>query len=326
VHPRSQERLTPSREVSSWFKRCVGQANQALTRSGVLSVNLQTANQYAVSLGPSTPSRRLLSTHASATASHRVRLHRYWNKLDSNRITHVYVSTISLRRKLTTSLLHPFSQSLQLLSFRRFFADANCSSSANYNSGCTVVDANADSYGSAFAAAGGGVWVTELASTGVSIWFFSVRPFASTLRLSLLIYCTTDLNEPIQQRADVPSDLLSTNTSAVPDPTSWGLPSAYYANSGCDIDTYFAAQHLTLDITLCGDWVYRLSLSPIPSNDKRKANLSLSLSLSRPPKTGRSSSGVQRNLLRNMLPRLRTRSFQVRPLPLPHPLLFPPSE
>ncbi|ORY86636.1 concanavalin A-like lectin/glucanase domain-containing protein [Leucosporidium creatinivorum] len=105
---------------------------------------------------------------------------------------------------------------------------SNCDSNANGNSGCTVTEKNDASYGAAFAAAGGGVYATELAETGVSIWFFS--------------------------RADVPSDLLASNTSAVPDSSTWGTPSAYYPNSGCSIDEYFSAQHLTLDITLCGDW------------------------------------------------------------------------
>lgn len=91
-----------------------------------------------------------------------------------------------------------------------------------------MTDPRTNSYGAPFAAAGGGVWVTELATTGVNIWFFS--------------------------RADVPSDLLHTNTSAVPDPAGWGLPVASYGSSSCDVDNYFAAQHLVIDITLCGDW------------------------------------------------------------------------
>ncbi|KAL8279304.1 hypothetical protein RQP46_008341 [Phenoliferia psychrophenolica] len=105
---------------------------------------------------------------------------------------------------------------------------ADCSSTANDNSGCTVLEPNTASYGEAFAAAGGGVYATELASTGISIWFFS--------------------------RANIPSDLLASNTSAVPDPSGWGTPSAYYPTSGCSMDKFFAGQHLVLDITLCGDW------------------------------------------------------------------------
>ncbi len=44
----------------------------------------------------------------------------------------------------------------------------NCYEGANDNSGCAISDGNSDSYGADFAAGGGGVWVTELASTGIS--------------------------------------------------------------------------------------------------------------------------------------------------------------
>src|SRR5258706_1840219 len=54
-------------------------------------------------------------------------------------------------------------------------ATTNCDYSQNGNSGCIVQDSNTASYGAAFAQAGGGVWVTEFAETGINIWFFSVR-------------------------------------------------------------------------------------------------------------------------------------------------------
>ncbi|KAI5474430.1 glycoside hydrolase family 16 protein [Pseudohyphozyma bogoriensis] len=105
---------------------------------------------------------------------------------------------------------------------------ANCSTVANSNSGCTVDDVSTASYGSAFAEAGGGVWAAEFANDGISIWFFT--------------------------RSKVPSNLLQSNASAVPETSGWGTPSAYYPNSGCTISEFFAPQHLTIDITLCGDW------------------------------------------------------------------------
>ncbi|KDE04380.1 hypothetical protein MVLG_05172 [Microbotryum lychnidis-dioicae p1A1 Lamole] len=105
----------------------------------------------------------------------------------------------------------------------------NCSAYSNYNEGCTISDPRATSYGADFAANGGGVWATELASTGIKIWFFP--------------------------RASVPSDLLVTNKNAQPDPSGWGLPAANYPSQpSCDISTYFGPQQLTIDITLCGDW------------------------------------------------------------------------
>jgi len=54
-------------------------------------------------------------------------------------------------------------------------ASTNCDYSQVGDPGCTVLDNSTASYGSAFAQAGGGVWVTEFAETGINIWFYSVR-------------------------------------------------------------------------------------------------------------------------------------------------------
>ncbi|KAM0790911.1 hypothetical protein ACM66B_004218 [Microbotryomycetes sp. NB124-2] len=104
----------------------------------------------------------------------------------------------------------------------------NCDANVNSNSGCTVVDPNTNSYGADFAAAGGGLWATQLAESGISIWFFS--------------------------RDDIPSDLDIVNNASAPDPAGWGTPTAYYPSSSCDIADFFQPQQLTFTITLCGDW------------------------------------------------------------------------
>ena len=44
----------------------------------------------------------------------------------------------------------------------------DCNKDVNENSGCVVTDPETDSYGEAFAKAGGGGWVTEMASSGIS--------------------------------------------------------------------------------------------------------------------------------------------------------------
>ncbi|TRM56939.1 glycoside hydrolase family 16 protein [Schizophyllum amplum] len=102
----------------------------------------------------------------------------------------------------------------------------DCNYQANENEGCVVTDPETQSYGEAFAKAGGGVWVTEFAETGISIWFY--------------------------QRSDVP-DAISSNSSSI-DTSSLGTPVANWPTGGCDIDTYFEAQSLIFDITLCGDF------------------------------------------------------------------------
>ncbi|CCA69113.1 related to endo-1,3(4)-beta-glucanase [Serendipita indica DSM 11827] len=100
----------------------------------------------------------------------------------------------------------------------------NCDNNGSNGAGCTVLDANTNSYGEPFAAAGGGVWVTEFAKTGINIWFFS--------------------------RANVPASL-STDTIDV---STFGTPSASYPASSCDPAKYFSEQQIVIDITLCGDW------------------------------------------------------------------------
>jgi len=52
--------------------------------------------------------------------------------------------------------------------------NANCDKDANYNSGCNAVDPETTTAGQALAAAGGGMWATEYASTGIKIWHFDV--------------------------------------------------------------------------------------------------------------------------------------------------------
>lgn len=102
----------------------------------------------------------------------------------------------------------------------------NCSVEANFATGCTVADKNDNSYGAGFAAAKGGVFVTEFALAYIKIWFIS--------------------------RANVPATLTADAKSI--DTTTLGEPTAYYPASTCDFPKYFGAQTLTLDITLCGSW------------------------------------------------------------------------
>ncbi|KAM5531858.1 hypothetical protein V8D89_014488 [Ganoderma adspersum] len=100
---------------------------------------------------------------------------------------------------------------------------ADCSQ----GSGCTVTEKQSNSYGQAFATAGGGVWATQFDTTGINIWFWS--------------------------RNDIPDSVKSATTTI--DPSSWGTPSAAYpSDTSCDIANFFTPQQLVLDITLCGDW------------------------------------------------------------------------
>ncbi|KAI0062967.1 glycoside hydrolase family 16 protein [Artomyces pyxidatus] len=100
----------------------------------------------------------------------------------------------------------------------------DCSYLDNENEGCQVTNPDPSSYGAAFAAAGGGVFVTEFAESGISIWFYS--------------------------RKNVPANLLTGNSVST---SSLGTPTVNYPATGCAIDKYFQPQNLIFDITLCGD-------------------------------------------------------------------------
>ncbi|KAG6919627.1 hypothetical protein DXG01_003491 [Tephrocybe rancida] len=102
----------------------------------------------------------------------------------------------------------------------------DCSFLANSNSGCLVTDTNTASYGAGFAAAGGGVYVTEFATTGISIWFFA--------------------------RANIPASLKSSTGSV--DTSTLGMPSGNWPSKNCTMNQFFEPQNLIFDITLCGDF------------------------------------------------------------------------
>ncbi|TDL19676.1 hypothetical protein BD410DRAFT_791798 [Rickenella mellea] len=108
----------------------------------------------------------------------------------------------------------------------------DCDSRANANSGCGVADPNNSSYGAPFARAGGGVFVTEFAETGISVWFFSRQSVPSTLQ----------------------------NNASTLDTSTLGLPVANWPTASCAINQYFAPQRLIFDITLCGDFAGQSSV------------------------------------------------------------------
>ncbi|KAH8104939.1 concanavalin A-like lectin/glucanase domain-containing protein [Phellopilus nigrolimitatus] len=98
----------------------------------------------------------------------------------------------------------------------------DCDFEANGNQGCTTTDPNTSSYGEAFAVAGGGIYVTEFAASGIS------------------------------SRSSIPSSLSSDNVTSF-DTGSLGIPVVNWPNTGCNIDNFFRPQNLVFDITLCGD-------------------------------------------------------------------------
>ncbi|KAJ7101421.1 hypothetical protein B0H15DRAFT_816070 [Mycena belliarum] len=89
--------------------------------------------------------------------------------------------------------------------------------------GCVTTETKPNSFGSGFAAQGGGVFATLWDTTGIAMWYFA--------------------------RADVPSNI---GGSAAPDPTTWGKASAWYPAASCDPTKAFGPQIITLYINVCG--------------------------------------------------------------------------
>lgn len=96
---------------------------------------------------------------------------------------------------------------------------------AQSNSGCGVQSTSPLSFGSAFNAAGGGVFATEWSASGIRIWFFP--------------------------RGAIPADI----TSGAPTPNGWGVPAADFpGGASCDIGAHFREHRIVFDTTFCGDW------------------------------------------------------------------------
>ncbi|KAK4687336.1 hypothetical protein P7C73_g2792, partial [Tremellales sp. Uapishka_1] len=108
----------------------------------------------------------------------------------------------------------------------------NCSTAANFGSGCTVNETDTASYGAAFANAGGGVYIAEFATESIKVWFFTRSAVPSNITVDAASIETSGLGEPV----------------------------AEYDSSSCDFSTFFGAQTLTIDITLCGDYAGTPSL------------------------------------------------------------------
>lgn len=88
--------------------------------------------------------------------------------------------------------------------------------------GCSWTDSDSKTYGQGFNDNGGGVFATLFTDTTIQIWTF-------------------------------PRDSVPDGIADSPDYSTWGDPQASWGTA-CDISTYFAAQQMIFDITLCGQW------------------------------------------------------------------------
>lgn len=102
-------------------------------------------------------------------------------------------------------------------------AGEDCSA-GNSGLGCGFSTASTQGYGDGFNAVGGGVYAMEWTSSLIRVFFFP--------------------------RTSIPADI----TTGLPDPSTWGTPTATFAGSGCDIDSHFKDHQIVFDTTFCGVW------------------------------------------------------------------------
>lgn len=117
--------------------------------------------------------------------------------------------------------------------------DSGMSSDCEGNTGCGIVESQANSYGTGFNNNGGGVFAMERTNASIQIWFF--------------------------QPSEIPSDALGNS----PNPSGWGTPSfALALDSNCP-DYHFGPQNIIFNIDFCGDWagsVWQYSCSSLGSS------------------------------------------------------------
>lgn len=109
----------------------------------------------------------------------------------------------------------------------------DCLYTANDNGGCAVADSDPASYGEDFAKAGGGVYITEFAESGIKC----VAPLYDVARKQADVDPAHLCSIWFFQRANIPTAITSANETI--DLSSLGTPAATLGDSSCDIDTYF---------------------------------------------------------------------------------------
>ncbi|KAI0320987.1 concanavalin A-like lectin/glucanase domain-containing protein [Amylostereum chailletii] len=114
----------------------------------------------------------------------------------------------------------------------------NCAALETNNEGCGIRDSNTKSFGSGFNDIGGGVYAMLWDDDGIRIHFFP--------------------------RSSIPSDI----DAGVPQPDTWGAPTAFWPASSCNPSNFFKDHSAIFDTTLCGDWASGVwSSTGVPGQD-----------------------------------------------------------
>ncbi|KAH6619831.1 glycoside hydrolase family 16 protein [Chaetomium sp. MPI-SDFR-AT-0129] len=113
------------------------------------------------------------------------------------------------------------------------------------SAGCSQDTHPDNNYGTAFNAAGGGVYALEWTDDAIKAWFF---PRGSDT--------ATRLSSPAAS-SSFPSN--SSSSAATPDPSTFGTPLAVFiGGANCPIAEHFSNHNLVFDTTFCGDWAGKM--------------------------------------------------------------------
>ncbi|KAF8057410.1 endo-beta-glucanase [Lyophyllum atratum] len=104
----------------------------------------------------------------------------------------------------------------------------DCNAAVNGNAGCGVKLSSSTSYGPAFNNNKGGWYAVERTNTFIKVWFWA----------------RNDGSVP----ADVKNGASTVNTD------NWGIASAFFPNTSCDIPSHFSQHNIIINLTFCGDW------------------------------------------------------------------------
>jgi len=105
---------------------------------------------------------------------------------------------------------------------------SDCNTAVNSNAGCGALVNTAVSYGPSFNQNGGGWYAVERTDSFIKVWFWA----------------RNDTSIP----ADVADGWWFVDTD------SWGVSSANFPNTNCDLATHFVENNILINLTLCGDW------------------------------------------------------------------------
>lgn len=104
----------------------------------------------------------------------------------------------------------------------------DCNTNINGGTGCGVLLSSQKSFGPTFNQNGGGWYAVERSATAIKVWFWA------------------------RTECSVPNDVQTGNLAV--DPSNWGVPSAYFPNTTCDLAARFSDHYIIINLTFCGDW------------------------------------------------------------------------